>query len=101
MDEATHGSMNLSETRFECDFAVELPYEPESTARISISANNNRFDCEEAALAVYGFAPQELGTISSSELPFSWQGINNEMPDTSILLFSADEQQQAPRALPE
>ena len=97
LSDDTIGTLNIVDTTFETNFAIELTYDPSSQRRVTINATRNRFVCEEALFAVYdvdanGFtlSPEVMRT----RLPFTWNGSGNVMPRAAVGLYSEDEERE-------
>ena len=99
--DAVQGKLNLQETTFETDYAIELTIDPGLMGKLIVSATGNQFECEEAILAVYD-VDQSLLSAEPEEviarLPFTWTGSDNTQPESVLVLFSEDEQERAIRS---
>lgn len=95
--ESASGTIVVIDTDFETNFAFELSFVPNSHNRVSIKASDNRFECEEALLAIYdvddsGFTvPPE---VLRKQLPFTWLGSQNQIPANCVVLYSVNEDRE-------
>ena len=99
--DAVQGKLNLQETTFETDYAIELTFDPGLMGKLIVNATGNQFECEEAILAVYD-VDQSLLSAEPKEvmarLPFTWTGSDNTQPEAVLVLFSEDEQERTIRS---
>lgn len=91
--DSVRGTLQLNNTVFETESAVEILYDVNAAGELSIDAGNSRFDCERAAILLLDVESRVFNkpmSLLEANLPFHWQGADNHLPKVALLLVDEE-----------
>ena len=94
LSELASATLELSDTLFEADFAIELQQDASFTGQTTIRATGNQFHCDEAMISVWDAELPADPTTVIQQLPFAWTGGGNTIPAVAVLLDPEDDSRQ-------